>query len=88
MILHPDKDRYPKDNLNSGLEMILCFLPSSAVSCLVGVYLSTHSFNRLRVKYKKISFTNLGLSYYEPLTLTGLWSMIDLVNEVLSVSLL
>ena len=50
MILHPDRDRYPKISPRPSLEMILCSLPSLGVSGFVGVCLSTDYFNQFKVK--------------------------------------
>ena len=56
MILHLDQDRYPKTSLKPSLEMIPCSLPSSVVSCFVGVCHSTDSLNQFKVEYENKNF--------------------------------
>ena len=58
MILHLDQDCYPKSCLRPRVEMILCSLPSSVVSCFVGVCLSTDSFNQFKLEYEIEIFTH------------------------------
>ena len=58
MILHLDQDCYPKSCLRATCGMILCSLPSSVVSCFVGVCLSTDSFNQFKLEYEIKIFTH------------------------------
>ena len=58
MILHPDRDRYPKICLRPSLGMILCSLPSLGGSGCVGVCLSTDYFIQFKIKYKIKFFTH------------------------------